>query len=375
MSDQEPSRAQETLKQTALDALHRELRAKMVPFAGYSMPVQYQDGIIAEHLHTRENASVFDVSHMGQARLKGGEAAAALETLVPGDIKNLGEGRTRYTVLTNDEGGIIDDLMVTNRGDHLFLVVNAACKEGDFAHIESRIGDRTELEILDGRALVAFQGPKASSVLSRFHADAGTMAFMSAQAMDIGGISCVVTRSGYTGEDGFEISAPAENAEELARLLLDQPEVIPAGLGARDTLRLEAGLCLYGSDIDGQTTPVEAGLSWVVNKRRREEGGFPGAEVILGQLENGTPRKRVGIRPDGKAPARAHTPVEDTEGNTIGDVTSGGYGPSVAGPIAMGYVKSEFADQGTAVNLRVRGKAIPAKVTALPFVEHRYFKS
>ena len=375
MSDQNPSEAQENLKQTALDALHRELGAKMVPFADYAMPVQYPDGIIAEHLHTRENACLFDVSHMGQARLNGAEAAATLETLVPGDIKNLGQGRTRYTVLTNDEGGIIDDLMVTNGGDHLFLVVNAACKEGDFAHIENRIGDRTELEILDDRALVAFQGPKAASQLSHFPAEAETMPFMSMAEMEIGGISCFVTRSGYTGEDGFEISAPAGNAEELVRLLLDRPEVLPAGLGARDTLRLEAGLCLYGSDIDAGTTPIEAGLSWVVNKRRREEGGFPGAEIILGQLENGTPRKRVGIRPDGKAPARAHTLIEDLEGNTIGEITSGGYGPSVEGPIAMGYIKSEFADQGTAVNLRVRGKAIPAKVTALPFVEHRYFKS
>ena len=375
MSDQEPSEARENLKQTPLDALHRELGAKMVPFAGYAMPVQFQGGIIAEHLHTRENASLFDVSHMGQARLKGNDAAAALETLVPGDIKGLAEGRTRYTVLTNDGGGIIDDLMVTNGGNDLFLVVNAACKEADFAHIENRIGDRTELEILNRRALVALQGPKAASVLSRFQAEAGTMAFMSSSAMDIGGVSCFVTRSGYSGEDGFEISAPDDKAEDLARLLLDQPEVISAGLGARDTLRLEAGLCLYGSDIDAGTTPVEADLSWVVSSRRRAERGFPGAGVILSQLENGAPRKRVGIRPDGKAPARAHTQIEDTEGNTIGDITSGGYGPSVAGPIAMGYVKSEFADQGTAVNLRVRGKAIPGKVTGLPFVEHRYFKS
>ncbi len=383
MTGQDLPKDQETLKQTALDALHRELGAKMVPFAGYAMPVQYQGGIIAEHLHTRENASLFDVSHMGQARLKSGdggaEAAAALETLVPGDIQGLGEGRTRYTVLTNDAGGIIDDLMVTNMGDHLFLVVNAACKDADLAHIENRIGDRTELEILDNRALVALQGPKAASVLSRLNtgdaAGAGAMPFMSARAMNIGGISCFVTRSGYTGEDGFEISAPAKDAEDLARLLLGQPEVQLAGLGARDTLRLEAGLCLYGSDIDAATTPIEAGLSWVVNKRRREEGGFPGAEIILGQLKGGVERKRVGIRPDGKAPARAHTPIEDTGGNVIGEITSGGYGPSVEGPIAMGYVKSEFADQGTAVTLRVRGKAIPAKVASLPFVEHRYFKS
>jgi len=375
MNEQDPSKAEGDLEQTPLDALHRSLGAKMVPFAGYAMPVQYETGIIAEHLHTRANACLFDVSHMGQARLKGGDAAAALETLVPGDILGLGQGRTRYTVLTNERGGIIDDLMVTNMGDHLFLVVNAACKEADLAHIESQIGDRAELEILADRALVALQGPKAASVLSRLQADAGTMAFMSAAVMEIGGISCFVTRSGYTGEDGYEISVPAGQAEDLARLLLDQPEVLPAGLGARDTLRLEAGLCLYGSDIDAQTTPVEAGLSWVVGKRRRAEGGFPGAGVIVRQLENGVSRKRVGIRPDGKAPARAHTPIEDTDGNAIGEITSGGYGPSVAGPIAMGYVKNAFADQGTAVNLRVRGKAIPGKVAGLPFVEQRYFKS
>ncbi len=369
----------ETLKQTALDALHRELGAKMVPFAGYAMPVQYQGGIIAEHLHTRESASLFDVSHMGQARLKGAdggaEAAKALETLVPGEIQALGEGRTRYTVLTNDDGGIIDDLMVTNRGDHLFLVVNAACKEADLAHIESRIGDRTELEILDDRALVALQGPKAADVLSHFQLDAQTMPFMSSLDMNLNGTIALVTRSGYTGEDGFEISVGESEAEDLVREFLNEPGVAFAGLGARDTLRLEAGLCLYGSDIDTATTPVEAGLSWVLGKRRREEGGFPGAEIILGQLQTGAERKRVGIRPDGKAPARAHTPIEDTEGNVIGEITSGGYGPSVEGPIAMGYVKSEFADRGTAVNLRVRGKAIPGKVAGLPFVEHRYFKS
>ncbi len=373
MSDQDP------LKQTPLDALHREMGAKMVPFAGYAMPVHYQGGIIAEHLQTRENASLFDVSHMGQARLKsidgGADAAAALETLVPGDLRGLGVGRTRYTVLTNDGGGIIDDLMVTNRGDHLFLVVNAACKDADLTHIENRIGDRTELEILDDRALVALQGPKAASTLSGFHAGAETMPFMSMAEIEIGGIPCLVTRSGYTGEDGYEISAPAGSAEDLVRLLLDRPGVQLAGLGARDTLRLEAGLCLYGSDIDTETTPIEAGLSWVVNKRRREEGGFPGADVILGQLENGTTKKRVGIRPDGKAPARAHTPIEDTDGNAIGEITSGGYGPSVEGPIAMGYVKIDFADQGTSVNLRVRGKVLAAKVTGLSFVEHRYFKS
>ncbi len=363
------------LKQTPLDALHREWGAKMVPFAGYAMPVQYEAGIIAEHLHTREKASVFDVSHMGQAFLKGDEAAAALETLVPGDIRGLAEGRTRYTLLTNAHGGIIDDLMVTNLGDRLYLVVNAACKDGDFAHMEDRIGNAADLEILDDRALVALQGPAAAAVLSRLQPGVQTMAFMSARAVDIGGIPCIVTRSGYTGEDGFEISTAAGDARALVRMLLDVAEVMPAGLGARDTLRLEAGLCLYGSDIDEQTTPVEAGLSWAVNKRRREEGGFPGDAIILEQLKTGAAKKRVGIKPDGKAPARAHTAIENGDGNAIGEVTSGGYGPSVGGPIAMGYVAAAFAEPETPVNLIVRGKALSAKVTGLPFVEQRYFKS
>lgn len=363
------------LKQTPLDALHRELGAKMVPFAGYAMPVHFESGIIAEHLHTREKASVFDVSHMGQAFLKGDNAAKALETLVPGDIRGLRQGRTRYTLLTNEGGGIIDDLMVTNMGDRLYLVVNAARKDGDFAHIIERIGAQADLEILGGLALIAFQGPAAATVLSRLQAAARTMKFMSAEALEIGGIPCIVTRSGYTGEDGFEISAAAADAEGLARLLLDDPGVQPAGLGARDTLRLEAGLCLYGSDIDEQTTPVEAGLSWAVNKRRRQEGGFPGAGIILGQLKTGAAKKRVGIKPDGKVPARAHAAIEDGDANAIGEVTSGGYGPSIKGPIAMGYVAAEFAEPGTPVNLMVRGKALQGQVTRLPFVEHRYFKS
>ncbi|HJO74527.1 MAG TPA: glycine cleavage system aminomethyltransferase GcvT [Rhodospirillales bacterium] len=379
VNSQNAPESEQGLKQTPLDALHRELGGKMVPFAGFDMPVQYEAGILKEHLHTREAAAVFDVSHMGQAFLRGDNVQAALETLVPGELQALKEGRTRYTLLTNEAGGILDDLMVTNRGDYLYLVVNAACKEADFAHIEDRIGAETELEILEDRALIALQGPAAAAVLSRHASGVDTMAFMSAATVDIagvsGGVSCFVTRSGYTGEDGYEISAPAADAEALTRLLLDEAEVAPAGLGARDTLRLEAGLCLYGSDIDTQTTPIEAGLAWAVNKRRREEGGFPGDGIILAQLKDGVTKKRVGIKPEGKAPARAHTPIEDSGGNAIGEITSGGYGPSVGGPIAMGYVDAAFSDPDTPVNLMVRGKALAAKVAKLPFVEQRYYKS
>ena len=362
------------LKQTPLNTLHRELGGKMVPFAGYDMPVQYAGGIIDEHLHTREKASVFDVSHMGQAVLLGDDAARALETLVPGDFQGLAPGRTRYTLFTNEEGGILDDLMVTNMGDHLFLVVNAACKEADFAHMESCIGDRVNLEILEDKALIALQGPKAADVLSRLRAEVATMPFMSSKEMDLNAASALVTRSGYSGEDGFEISVAAGEAEDLVRQILDEPEAAPAGLGARDTLRLEAGLCLYGSDIDATTTPIEAGLAWAVNKRRREEGGFPGADVILGQLKSGTDRHRVGIKPDGKAPARAHTTIADPAGNEIGEVTSGGYGPSTGGPIAMGYVTTAFSEPDTPVTLVVRGKALPGRVVGLPFVKQRYYK-
>ena len=363
------------LKKVPLDALHRARGAKMVPFAGYAMPVHYEGGIIAEHLHTRAKASLFDVSHMGQAHLRGDDAAAALETLVPGDIKGLTKGKTRYTLLTNDKGGVIDDLMVTNCGGYLFLVVNAACKERDFAHIRARIGARAELEVLEGRALIALQGPAAAAVFGRLVPAARHMLFLTAETLEVGDISCFVSRSGYTGEDGYEISVAAEDAEGLAGMLLDEPEVTAAGLGARDSLRLEAGLCLYGNDIDEITTPVEADLDWVIGKRRRQEGGFPGAEVILGQLKKGPERKRVGLKPDGKAPARAHTPIQDMDGNVIGEVTSGGYGPTVEGPIAMGYVKTAFAQPDTPVNLMVRGKPLAARVVKLPFVDQRYFNT
>ena len=361
------------LKQTPLNALHRERGAKLVPFAGYEMPVQFE-GIIAEHRHTRARASLFDVSHMGQATLAGEDAAAALETLVPGDILNLAQGRTRYTLLTNEAGGIVDDLMVTRQADHLYLVFNASRKEKDMALIGAGVEGRARLEELKDRALLALQGPQAAAVLARLAPDCAGMAFMSARTLNIGGVPCLTTRSGYTGEDGFEISVPAESAEQTARALLDEPEVKPAGLGARDTLRLEAGLCLYGNDIDETTTPVEAALSWTIAKRRRAEGGFPGAGLILEQLAHGVARRRVGLLPDGKAPVRAHASITNRDGAPIGEVTSGGYGPSMGHPVAMGYVETDHAGAEQPVTFMVRGKPLPGRIRDLPFVAHRYYK-
>ena len=371
---QEEQQSDTPLKNVPLDALHRELDAKMVPFAGYDMPVQYPAGVMNEHKHTRENASLFDVSHMGQVRLIGSKAAEALEALVPGDITALKAGKTRYTMFTNDSGGILDDLMVTQHGDYLYLVVNAACKDADIAHLKAGLGSACEMEILEDRALIALQGPKAAEVLSRFAAPARHMGFMSFEKLHIAGFECFITRSGYTGEDGYEISTPLDATEDLARLLLGEDEVEPAGLGSRDSLRLEAGLCLYGSDIDETTTPVEAGLKWTISKRRREAGGFLGAAVIQQQLADGPPRLRVGIQPEGRAPARAHTEITDTNGSVIGEITSGGFGPSTGTPVAMGYVQSAFAEHGTSVNLLVRGKSLPAKVTSTTFVNHNYYK-
>ncbi|WP_119462121.1 glycine cleavage system aminomethyltransferase GcvT [Rhodospirillaceae bacterium SYSU D60014] len=365
-------------KRTPLYVLHQELGAKMVPFAGYDMPVSYPAGILAEHKQTRAAAGLFDVSHMGQARIIAGtgfaDAAAALETLVPGDIQGLAPLRQRYTLFTDETGGILDDLMVTNAGDHLFLVVNAACKAQDLEHLRTRLGDRCTVQELADRALLALQGPAASSVLGRFAKAAETMPFMSVEDLLIGGIACFVSRSGYTGEDGFEISVAGKEAERLARLLLAEPEVKPVGLGARDSLRLEAGLCLYGQDIDRTTTPIEAGLAWTIGKRRRAEGGFPGAEIILEQLRAGAPRRRVGIRPEDRTPARAHTEIRDEAGRRIGEVTSGSFGPSVGGPIAMGYVESGSAAEGTALRLAVRGRDLPARVAPLPFVQTHYYR-
>ncbi|MCW9034980.1 MAG: glycine cleavage system aminomethyltransferase GcvT [Rhodospirillales bacterium] len=364
----------EQLKQSPLLSVHKKMQGKLVPFAGYELPVQYPTGILTEHKHTREKVSLFDVSHMGQAVLRGENAAAALESLVPSDLQALPAGKMAYTVLTNDQGGIIDDLMVTNQGDHMHLVVNASRCGVDFAHIMERLEGRASLEVHTERALIALQGPQAAHVLARFAPAARHILFLHSVALTIADVPCLVTRSGYTGEDGFEISVPSEDATKIAALLISENEVEPAGLGARDSLRLEAGLCLYGHDINEATTPVEAGLSWVISKRRREEGGFPGEAVILQQLKDGSKRKRVGIKPEEKVPAREGAKVTDENGTEIGEITSGGFGPSVEGPIAMGYVETAHAQVGTAVNLMVRNKSLAAQVVKLPFVEHNYYR-
>lgn len=355
-----------------LDELHRELGAKMVPFAGHSMPIQYPTGIIAEHKATREGAGLFDVSHMGQVRLHGANADKALETIVPGDIAGLASGRVRYTMFTNDAGGILDDLMVARDENTLLLVINASRKAEDIALMEAAIGDKCDIEVVEDRALLALQGPKAASVMSRYAAAARHMMFMHHEHLHVSDEAISVTRSGYTGEDGFEMSVPVDFADELARLLLNEPEVKPVGLGARDSLRLEAGLCLYGNDIDETTTPIEADLAWTISKRRREEGGFPGHEIIARQLAEGPPRKRVGLRLDGRAPARTGAEIADKNGNVIGAVTSGGFGPSIDGPIAMGYVKTEASSPETEVDVIVRGKQLKATVTSPVHVPHRY---
>lgn len=366
------AQSSEAMKQTPLDALHRELGGRMVPFAGYDMPVQYS-GIIAEHNHTRSRAGLFDVSHMGQVRIRGDDPAAALEALLPGDITALGNGAMRYTFFTNDAGGILDDLMVTQMGDHLFLVVNAACKEADIAHLRAGLGDDA-VEVLPERALLALQGPAAVEALGRHAPGAAELAFMTGAEMEIAGHACFVSRSGYTGEDGFEISLPVEAAEGFARALLDEEEVMAIGLGARDSLRLEAGLCLYGHDIDETTTPNEAGLLWAISKRRREAGGFSGADVIARQIAEGPRRRRVGLKPEGRAPAREGTEIVDSDGNVVGRVTSGGFGPSVGGPVAMGYVEMEFAGPGTSLGVMIRNSEHPATVVKMPFAPHRYAK-
>jgi aminomethyltransferase len=362
------------LKRTPLYALHRELGAKMVPFAGYEMPVHYPAGILAEHRHTRTEAGLFDVSHMGQIRLRGPRSVAALEALVPGDLQALAPMRMRYTLFLNGAGGILDDLMATRLADGLLLVVNAARKDADLEHLRERLGTGTAVEALADRALLALQGPAAAAVLSRFVQGLARLTFMTAAEVAIDGWPCSVTRSGYTGEDGFEISLPAGDAETLTRRLLAQPEVLPIGLGARDSLRLEAGLCLYGHDIEETTTPIEADLAWTVGKRRRADGGFLGAASVLRQLAEGASRKRVGLRPDGRAPAREGTQIVDTAKNGIGHVTSGGFGPSAGGPVAMGYVNRARAAEGTPVELLIRGVPRAARVTRLPFIPTRYYR-
>jgi len=366
------------LLHTPLHALHLELGAKMVPFAGYAMPVSYPQGILAEHRQCRESAVLFDVSHMGQLRLTGDDAAAALETLVPVDIVGLDPGKQRYALFTNDAGGILDDLMVTRREDHLFLVVNAACKDADTAHLRARLSTRCLIEPLPERALLALQGPKAAAVMQRLAPELAKLTFMTGGEATIHGIACFATRSGYTGEDGFEISVAAAEAEALARALLAEPEVAAAGLGARDTLRLEAGLCLYGHDIDTTTTPVQAGLTWAIQKVRRpggeRSGGYPGADVIAAQLAHGAAMKRVGLVGLERVPVREGAHIVDDTGAAVGRVTSGTVGPSVGQPIAMAYVPSALAVAGTVVHADVRGKRQPMRISPLPFAPHRYFR-
>lgn len=370
------------LKKTPLHALHLSLGARMVPFAGYDMPVQYPAGVMKEHLQTRNAAGVFDVSHMGQLIIKAKsgkyeDAALALENLVPVDILGLAEGRQRYGFFTDENGGILDDLMITHLDDHLFVVVNAACKEQDIAHLQKHLSDTCEITVLD-RALIALQGPRAVEALAELWADVAAMKFMDVRHCRLHDVSCLVSRSGYSGEDGFEISIPADKAVDVTNRLLEHPDVEPIGLGARDSLRLEAGLCLYGNDIDTTTSPVEAAIEWGMQKARRSggarAGGFPGAERILGELDKGVSRKRVGLKPEGKAPVRGHAKLyADAEGKTeIGEVTSGGFGPSVEGPVAMGYVPVSHAAAGTQVYAEVRGKYLPVTVSALPFITPTY---
>lgn len=362
------------LRRTPLYDLHRELGARLVPFAGWEMPVQYPAGILAEHQHCRQTAALFDVSHMGQVRLDGPDAATGLERLVPADIASLKPGRARYTQFTDGNGGILDDLIVSNADDHLFLVVNAGCRAADIDHLKAALEPAVKVTELADRALLALQGPQAAAALTRLAPQAAELTFMSTAELEVGGIPARVSRLGYTGEDGYEISLAADAAARLARTLLDQPEVMPAGLGARDSLRLEAGLPLYGHEIDTSTTPVEAGLAWSIQKRRRQEGGFAGAEVILRQLEEGAARRLVGLQPEGRAPAREGAEIQSPDGRSVGKVTSGGFGPSVGGPVALGYVAKELADPGAELVLLVRGKPLAAKVTTLPFVPHRYHR-
>lgn len=363
------------LKQTPLHALHLELGAKMVPFAGYDMPVQYALGVMKEHLHTRSKAGLFDVSHMGQVVVRGDTydaAARGLETLIPVDILGLALNRQRYGFLTNEDGGIDDDLMLANRGDHVFVVVNAACKDKDIAAMKAALEPALTVSEITDRALLALQGPAAEQVLATLDPNAAAMAFMDVATLSLNGVDAWVSRSGYTGEDGYEISVQADHADAVARALLDHPDVEPIGLGARDSLRLEAGLCLYGHDIDASTTPVEAGLTWAIQKVRRvgddRAGGFPGAERILQDIEKGAARKRVGLLPDGRAPMREGVDLFASEDSDapIGTITSGGFGPTVGGPVAMGYVATDYARFGTTVYGELRGKRLPVTVAKLP---------
>lgn len=369
-------------RKTPLFALHEELGGSLVDFAGYALPVRYPAGIMAEHIHCRDSAALFDVSHMGQALLVGPDhvtTAKALEAITPSAFTKLAPGRMRYSVLLNEQGGIIDDFIVTRPEDPaldgtLMLVVNGACKEKDYAFLSANLPEGITLKRLDNKALIALQGPKAADALSRHAAKAADLSFMSHTPDVINGVAVGISRCGYTGEDGFEISCNVGDAEALARLLLAEPEVELAGLGARDSLRLESGLCLYGHDLDEDTDPAEANLGWAIQKSRREDGAFPGADRILKGLEEGPARIRVGIRLLGKAPAREGTEIQDQDGNVIGQVTSGGFAPTLQIPIAMGYVAPAFADIGTKVNLVVRKRALEAEIASMPFVPQRYVR-
>ena len=373
-----PADTAAALLTTPLNKLHLELGAKMVSFAGYSMPVSYPAGILAEHRQCRNDAALFDVSHMGQLRLHGADAAAALETLVPQDIVDLAIGKQRYAFFTNTAGGLLDDLMVTRRADHLLLVVNAGCKAADLLHLITHIGHRCQIVNLPDHALLALQGPRAVTALARLDPGVATLGFMTGADFSLAGADCFVTRSGYTGEDGFEISVPAHQAEALARTLLAQPEVKPAGLGARDTLRLEAGLCLYGHDIDTRTTPVEAGLTWAIQKVRRPGGAraghYPGAPVIEGQLATGPAVKRVGLIGLERVPVREGAAIVDAQGHRLGHVTSGTLGPTVDEPVAMAYLAANHTGLQHEVYAEVRGKRLPMRVSTMPFAPHRYHR-
>ncbi len=362
---------QPSSQRTPLFDLHVELGARMVDFAGWQMPLQYAAGIMTEHTHCRNNAALFDVSHMGQLRLSGESAAQMLETVVPCDVVNLPVGKARYTFFTNPQGGILDDLIISNAGDHFYIVVNASMRDQDVAHLREHLGD-CQLEELTGSALIALQGPKAAQILGQHCEQALSLNFMETVVAPIAGIECRVSRLGYTGEDGFEISIPQNSVVAITKLLLQHEHCMPAGLGARDSLRLEAGLSLYGHEITTSTTPVEASLGWAIQKRRRAEGGFPGADIINQQFESGTTRKLVGLKLTGRVPARQGAQVCNTANGSIGEVTSGGFGPTVEAPVAIAYVEAEYASQGTDVLLSIRGKSHPAVVCALPFVPNGY---
>ena len=359
------------VKRTPLYDLHVELGGKMVDFAGWEMPVQYPAGIMAEHTQCRTQAALFDVSHMGQVILTGDEVALKLESLVPAALDELRIGKARYTFFTNPDGGIMDDLIVSNAGDHLFIVVNASMRYQDVPYMRENLQGVEVIEVFD-RALIAVQGPMAEDVVGTHCPEITELKFMETTLAEIDGTECRISRLGYTGEDGYEISIPEDEVDRISRLMLSHPKCAPAGLGARDSLRMEAGLCLYGNDINPSTSPIEAGLKWAIPKLRRSAGGFPGADRILNEFKNGPSRKLVGIKPSGRAPARAGVEIHDMKGNTVGAITSGGFGPTVSGPVAMGYVSLPFANEGTQIQLIIRGKPQPAEVCAMPFITPNY---